>query len=53
MEERGVACGLRGGNMDWKIVVTSVSRCLGTAGVSDVGVCVDVVKLFMTSCCLH
>lgn len=49
IEERGVACGLSGGKIDWKIVVTRVSRCLGTAGVSEAGVCVEVEKLFMTS----
>ena len=32
MEARGVDCGDIGGKRDWKMVVVSDSRCLGTVG---------------------
>ena len=48
MEESGVAWGDIGGNKDWKTVVVSDSRCLGTVGSEPLGGMGD-VKLFMTS----
>ena len=46
MEESGVACGLIGGNMDWKMVVVKASRRFGTF---ESSVAFGELKLFMTS----
>lgn len=51
IERKGIAVGFMGGNIDWKIVVVRLSRCLGIfflLAVSSLSAFCE-LKLFMTS----